>query len=472
MSETETVADLAVQPALPSLDLPEFEGITPVAVLTRLKGTGQRVHRAIHPEDGKVILLVEAELSDVQHPKTKEGWKRVQILAASEMYLLEGKTSKRLLAGAKEAYRLADDARHGRQALAVGAAAAVLGEKGFTDASGTPLTDEDLAELRGDVVGRYAVDRGLDPVVYVLEDGTRALWPDDWQGTGQPKVHAGDVVPRPGDGDEELRVVRVDDADTGETIEEWTAEQEDARLAALEEEALREEAVADRETVEQLQAARLSEVVVRTNECEEVGADVVEFLCRGCGQLLGAPHLKACELIAEQVDPPEADASPGSDDEPFEEFPVSECGRPACTLAQPHEHETPESAPDEELVVDDDDGGGEPSSEALADVVALNAAAPWETYDKDTIGTIKGTLARIDDRDAVLAVASYEERHKNRKGVLEAVGKRAGELFSASAPRAALATEPAPFDVPDGVPATEDEADDIAAAMFDAGAPE
>lgn len=480
-TDVDDAADIAVQPALPSLGLPEFEGIIPVAVLTRLKGTGQRVHRAIHHGE-KVILLVEAELADVQHPKTKEGVKRVQILAATDLYLLEGKASKRILSGAKEAYRLADDARHGRKAFPIGAAAPVLGPEGWTDENGTVLSDEDVAERRGEIVERYASDRGLDPVVVVLSDGTRALWPDDWQGTGVGRPKAGDVVPHPNDGDEESRVVRVDDADTGEVLEEWTDADEDARLAALEEEARRREAAEDAEAFAAVTSARLSDIPVRENECAVMDGEP-QGVCSGCAQRLGEPHLKACLFLREQIDPPEADASPGSaDDEPFEEFPVPACGRPACTLAQPHEHERPDDpsdvdagtgAPDGELELDDDDddGGSEPSPEASTDA-ALKPLPPWETYDRDTIPTIKATLERLEDRTAVLAVASYEETHKNRKGVLEAVGKRAGELFAATAPRADLATDPDGFPVPEGVPETEDEADDIAAAMFDAGDPE
>lgn len=363
---SDDAADIAVQPALPSLELPEFEGIIPVAVLTSLTGTGQRVHRAIHHGE-KVILLVEAELDDVRHPRTKEGIKRKQILKATDLYLLEGKAAKRILSGAKEAYRLADDARHGRQALAMGAAAAVLGQTGFTDASGSPLSEEDLAEIRGDVVGRYAADRSLDGVVVILEDGTRALWPDDWRGTGVGRPKAGDVVSRPGDDSEggELRVVRVDDADTGEVIEEWTDEDEDARLAALEEKARREEAAEDAAVHEQVVAGRLSDVPVRENECAVSDGDA-EGVCSGCEQPPGEPHLKACVFVAMQ-----SDASPGS----------------------------------------------------------ANDGEPWEGYELEPAKEIVAAIRALDDREAVVAVALWEEDHGARKTILEAAGKRAAELL-------------------------------------------
>jgi hypothetical protein len=79
----------SAQPAPPPLDLPEFEGIKPVGVLTTLTGTSQRINRAMHHGD-KIILLVEAELADVRHPKTKDGVKRKQVLSVADFFELDG----------------------------------------------------------------------------------------------------------------------------------------------------------------------------------------------------------------------------------------------------------------------------------------------------------------------------------------------------------------------------------------------
>lgn len=136
----------------PTLELPEFEGVIPVGVLTTLTGASQRINRPIHHGD-KLVLLVEAELVDVRHPKTKDGVKRKQVLSVVDFYELDGTKGKELLVAEREAYRVAEDERQGRAGLPFENPPPA--EVGFLDENGHPLDEEDLAEIRGN---REAVD--------------------------------------------------------------------------------------------------------------------------------------------------------------------------------------------------------------------------------------------------------------------------------------------------------------------------
>jgi hypothetical protein len=97
-------------------DLPEFEGIIPVGVVTKLKGASQRIHRPIHLGE-RGVALVEYESVDIGHKDTKDGVKRHQVLAVSEMYDIGSDRAAELLQEFRAAYRQADDARKGREPL-------------------------------------------------------------------------------------------------------------------------------------------------------------------------------------------------------------------------------------------------------------------------------------------------------------------------------------------------------------------
>lgn len=236
-----------VQPSLPTLELPEFEGLKPVGVVTKLTGAGERIGRAMHHGE-RVVLLVEAELVDVRHPKTKDGIKRHQVLTVADLYEIEGPAGKRLLTAQREAYRLADDQRHGRKVLTDGVGT-IRVPAGLTDDHGHPLDEEALAELRGDPLAAAMADPGLDPVTVVFEDPMSPLsWPDEFE-PGTPKPAPGSFV-----GDRQVREWL--DPDTGDVLAEWTDEQEDARLAELEAAAMAEEAAGNRAAMEELEAGR------------------------------------------------------------------------------------------------------------------------------------------------------------------------------------------------------------------------
>lgn len=251
---TEETTEVVAQPALPTLELPDFEGLRPVGVVTKVNGAGNRIARALHLED-RVVLVVECEVSNVGHAATDDGVKRVHTLRVKDLYELEGKAGATLLRSLRQAYRLADDQRHARRRLGI----AEL-EQPESNAAGVAIVVDDEGRVHTAPNGE-GEDLGLphvDVAVLVFADGTRALWPDDFPGATGPHPEAGERIARPGakkDADPEL-VRKVLDADTGETLEEWTDEQENERLEALEQELAVEEARQDREAADELEGAR------------------------------------------------------------------------------------------------------------------------------------------------------------------------------------------------------------------------
>lgn len=108
MTDLETTPDELELVYPPPVELPEFEGQIPATVNTRLTGTSQRITRPIHHGE-KVILLVEASVADVRHPKNKDGLQRLQMLQADEVYELPGQPGELLLRHTKKAWRLATE---------------------------------------------------------------------------------------------------------------------------------------------------------------------------------------------------------------------------------------------------------------------------------------------------------------------------------------------------------------------------
>ncbi len=74
-------------------------------------------------------------------------------------------------------------------------------------------------------------DDRVAPVVIVYADGARELWPDEFA-PETPKPVAGEMFLT--DAGDEVHVAKVLDSVTGETLAEWTDEQEDERLKATE----------------------------------------------------------------------------------------------------------------------------------------------------------------------------------------------------------------------------------------------
>lgn len=99
----------------------EFEGDRPAMVLTKVSGSSQRIHRPIHHgETG--VLLVEYKVSDIRHPHTTDGLKRVQVLVATDVFEMPDDEGHDLLVRHRSAY---------------------LSERGITE---LPLDDQSDAE--------------------------------------------------------------------------------------------------------------------------------------------------------------------------------------------------------------------------------------------------------------------------------------------------------------------------------------
>jgi hypothetical protein len=310
--------EIAVQPALPSMELPDFEGLSPVGVITKVNGAGQRIHRAMHLEE-RGVLVVEYEVANVGHGLTDDGVKRIHTLRVRDLYELQGKAGASLLRSLRQAYRVADDMRHGRRSLPGLERQEPIepGAEGWVDASGTQLLDEDLAGIRGDHFFGLPI---VEAFVIVFEGGQRAVWPDEFEAADRTAPTAGELLVPPG-GDEPVVVRQVLDVDTGEALDVWTDQQEDARLEALELEA----------------AAREAEIA----EADNAG-------------------------------PRDETVVPG----PFTE--------------------------------------------------------PWEKFDVWAVRAIKERIDEMTVVEDVFAIASYEERHKRRKSILTACGRRAAELQEAA----------------------------------------
>jgi len=225
------------------LELPEFEGVIPVGVVTRVSGTGQRITRPIHYQE-RVLLLVEASATSVGHSKTNDGMKRVHTLAVTDLYELTGPDAEKVLAGARAAYRLSDDAAHGRASLEFDDTAQPI-----ISTDGVILTAREVAEQRGEQLPGDA----LGDVLVEFDGGARGRWPEDWLGLGQSLAAVGGTMRLPasaelGDVGRVVRWLSVDDPSV--VLAEWSVEDEAARLVELEEAVAAEEARADREVVE------------------------------------------------------------------------------------------------------------------------------------------------------------------------------------------------------------------------------
>jgi hypothetical protein len=233
----ETGVDVTVQPSLPDLELPEYRGRKPVGMKTSVNGAGNRISRP-HGIEDRVIMVLEAKVKRAGHEATDDGLVYAEVLKVVDLFEIAGDAGRRLLSSVRQAYRVADDQREGRQPIPE----LVPGEEGWTDESGVVLAPEEVAELRGDPAAALDDER-LTPVVVLFSDGARQLWPEEFD--------AGDARPKAGDrfeGEEEgsyVYVAKILHAETGETLEEWTDDQEEARLRRLEDHLANEERIAD-----------------------------------------------------------------------------------------------------------------------------------------------------------------------------------------------------------------------------------
>ena len=229
-------ADDDPAPALPGMELPEYHGRPADGMKSSITGAGNRVSTP-HEIGQRLVLVVEVEVVGSGHKSIAKKLTYVEALSVVDLFeVTDAKAAARLLSAMRETYRTAEDNRLGRTPLAPG-----MGEEVHTDESGNILGPPDLAAVRGDPVAAM-LDERVSPAVVVYSDGAREMWPDEF-----PKDD-----PRPGAGERfnevggaPVYVEKLLDTLTGETIAEWTREQEDARLLAEEAAALAAEAVVD-----------------------------------------------------------------------------------------------------------------------------------------------------------------------------------------------------------------------------------
>lgn len=272
MAEEETptaptdAVDVTVQPTLPTLELPEYHGRKSVGMKTSVNGAGNRISRS-HEIGERVVLVLETKVRKAGHEETDDGLVYAETLKVVDLFEVQGEPGKRLLSTVRQAYRTSDDERLGRAPLPL-----EEGVELVADETGTVLTPTELAELRGDPAAALTDDR-LSPVVVVYSDGARELWPDDFD-AGAARPSAGDRFELEGSDGGPVDYVFAKEllhAETGEKLEEWTEEQENARLLELEH---AEEAKERAETV--TERARADEDVILEDDPEPVGFDPPE----------------------------------------------------------------------------------------------------------------------------------------------------------------------------------------------------
>lgn len=206
--------------------LPEFEGRRVGGLTTQIGGTRIDGGTVAHHGD-QLVHVVVSTVDDVRHP-TKDGTLvRTQIAKPTDTWaIIDPDYAEALIRSLRLRARRADDEAAGRTAMEV-----------VTDASGVVLTPGDLAsEAPLPEIPETPED---NEVVVIYGDGFRALWPDDFAG-GARRPGVGDVD------DEHDRVTELLDPVTGETLAEWSAEAD---------------AVADRETVDDLERRRIDSLL-------------------------------------------------------------------------------------------------------------------------------------------------------------------------------------------------------------------
>lgn len=205
-------------PAYDRADLGEFEGRRVAGVTTQFGGHKIDGGPVLHHGDHVVTVTVSV-VDDVRHPRKDGVIVRTQVAKPEDTWVLDDADyAEQLVRSLRLARQRAEDEAAGRQSFGI-----------RTDENGVVLTPGDLADEELPEVPAV----GPDELVIVFESGTRALWPDDFDPAAERPM-VGDTL----DGG---LVVELLDPVTGES------------LAVLDRAA---EAAADREVVEDLEAAR------------------------------------------------------------------------------------------------------------------------------------------------------------------------------------------------------------------------
>lgn len=448
--------EITVAPALPGLELPEYHGRRPAKMKTSLSGVGDRINTA-HDLGARVIFVGEARVKKAGHEDTDDGLIYVEGLKATELYEIPGPAGLRLLSTVRTAYRTATE----------GAAPLPYhpGDEVKTDGSGVVITPGDALSIEDDPIVRSLTDATLSPVVVVYSDGARELWPDDFD-PGDQRPPLGSVALD--EQDQQTVVVKILDAASGETVEEWTAEQENARLLALEVAAeTDEEHAAALAEFEDLRARHLSDDFdLSPEEIDRLDELDGRFRAEARADREVADELAARRHEHQDAETPDptpaepgpdpAEANEGLDGNPSDTFP-GYAG----------------DAPDDELVIDSDEVAAWEGSARAPEIVdpmpddpGPDPAAPPAEPSTDayafierTVEEIREVLPEVTDRDEVLEYLAAEElgrirdggKHlKPRSSVIVLLTRRAAELFVADdAPAPALPGSAEGFEPPE-----------------------
>lgn len=414
---------------------PTRDGRTPSGMKTAIAGAGNRITRT-HELGERVFLFIEANVKKSGHEVTDDGVLYTEGLKVLDLFELADGPGKRLLSALRQSYRT----ESGEPPLTNGDETAGEGLDVALDASMVALTPAELADLRGDPSAAMD-DARFDHVVLVFDNGARGLWPDDWAGTGQSRAPIGGTMRHPGStkAGDVGQVVELLDAKSGETIDRWTPEREAERLLVLEGAAVadeeRQEALAEYEALfakdgagEELtpaEAIRYGELRTRFEEEARADREVHDGIVAGRDE---SPD-----------DPAEPDTVPDDAGDPNE---------PGAPFAG--------DPPDPEIEADAEDGtnGG-------TELAYLPGPDDFAFVDR-SVADVTAAAKTLTDRTDVLRKMKAEEQGrgrglKPRKGVLEGLEKRAGELFadhgSIDAPD--LPDVPGGFEPPEGAEADD-----------------
>lgn len=482
--EEQTVPDPVIEPALPGLELPSYHGRKPSGMKSSITGSGNRVTTE-HEIDSRVVFVIEAKVKKAGHEQTDDGLLYAESYSVVDLFEVPGKAGTKLLSTVRQAYRTADDEVKGRAPLPG------LGE-GATDASGVVLTPEELAAAQGVPMTEPA--DALDPstpgpVVVLYSDGAREIWPEEFP-SGEPRPEPGarfilDDLPEgqePGPTDY-VFVEKLLDVDTGETVAEWTAADEDARLEWLEKELEEQERSAEAGPPEADEAPSDGgpfdeEAPVAYYRIEFPNGAVAEE--KDLDQIHRDDLKEASRIVEIRADGTELEL----------ERPAEGWTRPKD---EPAEVSFAGDAPDEELELDDDGVGFVEDEDGFASPV-LPEEAHFRYIDRKETEIRNGSeivkdgapagahvaLALIGTsgpgtdadraalgRDFLLKCIVAEENGrgrglKPRKGILELLSKRAAELFSGldAVPEPGPPADPDDFD-PDGPEVDLDETEEV-----------
>lgn len=150
-------------------DLTPMDGVRPVGVITKVKGSTQTIAREIHYGE-RGISLVEWEADDIAAKRTKDGMKRQQTLTTSAVHDHDGKCpgcGLDLIAAKRQEYRDANP----QLSIDDVDQAAELGRAMRTDENGVVLTDTELAE-------KLEADRAAVAELQASRNGETPPWPE------------------------------------------------------------------------------------------------------------------------------------------------------------------------------------------------------------------------------------------------------------------------------------------------------